>query len=134
MNYWSELCANLAILVRAVVILLPLFAICLLGSMLLSLMYRLALLERFLRTSMVFLAFSFFGMTVGMFVGASSQPMVASILPPVIALISGYIAFVSGKSVPVKTRLLMPGGLMLMLAMLQIATWYMKLYTVLPNE
>ncbi|TAK99021.1 MAG: hypothetical protein EPO07_11215 [Verrucomicrobia bacterium] len=134
MNHVKDLTENFSTLSKALVILAPLFAGCLLGSLFLASLYRFVLCERWLRTLMVFVAFSFFGMTVGMFVGASSQPMVASILPPVIALISGYIAFVGGKNVPVKTRLLMPGGLVLMLVMLQLATWYMKLYTMSPGE
>src|SRR6185436_8035433 len=121
----QDLAENFSTITKALVILLPLFTTSLVGSLVLAVFYRLALREKWLRTTLIFLAFSFFGVTVGTFVGASSQPMVASILPPVLALISGYIAFVGSKDVLPATRMLIPGSLVLMLAMLQLATWYM---------
>lgn len=135
MNYtFRAIINNFVTALDAIVVLVPLFVVGTLASVLFSYLYSRSLRERFLRSIMVFLTFSSFGSTVGMFMGASSQPIVASVLPPVITLVSGYLAFVKSANLPLKTRVLVPGALVLMLGMLQYSAWYVKLYLNPPTR
>lgn len=69
-----------------------------------------------------------------MFMGASSEPIVSSVLPPITTLISGYLALVKTNGLPQKTRLLIPPSLVLMLGMLQFSAWYIKFYLNPPSN
>jgi hypothetical protein len=125
---WTSLLDNLVTGLRAIVVLLPVFVIGAGSSLVFSFFYYRIVGGRLLRSLMIFLTFSSFGSTIGMFMGASSQPIVASVLPPVITLTSGYLVFLKSASFPLRTRVLIPGALVLMLGMLQFAAWYMKFW------
>ena len=77
----------------------------------------------------LFFMFSLFGTTIGVFMGASKQPIVASTLPPIITLVSGYIVLTKGADMSPRTRLTLPGALLMLLLMLLFGAFYMKCYT-----
>jgi hypothetical protein len=82
------------------------------------------------RTAMAVAMFSTFGATIGMFMGASASPIVTSILPPVITLISGYLALIASKDMPTEIKIVIPGALVALLLSLLFSAFYMKFWYV----
>lgn len=76
--------------------------------------------------TVLLLIFSLFGAMIGIFVGASRQPIISNTLPPIIALVSGYIVLTKSNGIPSRTRLVFPAGVLLLLLMLLIGAFYMK--------
>ena len=77
---------------------------------------------------MVVAMFATFGSTIGMFMGASASPIVTSILPPIITLISGYLALTASKDMPPKVKVVVPGALVALLLSLLFSAFYMKFW------
>ena len=78
------------------------------------------------RSVIVFSTFAAFGTTIGMFMGASKSDIVSSLLPPIITLISGYLAYLGSRELPIKIRALIPGGVFALLVSLLYSAFYMK--------
>ena len=111
---------------KALLLLLPVFAFCALSVLSIALLYYKKIHFPFWRVGIICAVFSSFGATIGMFMGASSSPIVTSILPPIITLISGYLAVSAGKEFPIRTRVIIPGAVLVLLISLLFAAFYMK--------
>lgn len=107
-------------------ILMPVAVFCLFVIVFLSYVYKKYIRCRFWRSSIVFGVFSAFGATIGLFVGASKSDIVSSLLPPIITLISGYLAYLGSRDLPVKIKALLPGGVFALLVSLLYSAFYMK--------
>jgi len=67
-----------------------------------------------------------FGMTIGLFMGASKSDIVSSLLPPIITLVSGYIVYLGSKELSSDIKRLIPGGVFVFLMCLVFSAYYMK--------
>ena len=122
----SDIIANFKAAWYAVEILIPVTVFCLLLILFLSFVYKKYIRCRIWRSAIVFGVFSAFGATIGMFMGASKSDIVSSLLPPIITLISGYLAFLGSKDLPLKIKALIPGGVFALLVSLLYSAFYMK--------
>lgn len=86
--------------------------------------------RNFLRAFGFFLTTSTFGLTIGMFMGASEAPIVSSVLPPIITLVSGYLTYQSGKLLNEDLKPLIPGGIFTLLLNILFSAFYMKTFSV----
>lgn len=119
---------------RAMVLLSPPVVLGALFSLTTAKLYSVHLHRSMWPIAVVLFMFGLFGATIGIFMGASKQPIVASILPPVITLASGYIVLTKTSDLSIRTRLILPAALMMLLLMLLLGAFYMKGYTsVLPT-
>lgn len=129
----AELIVNFNAVVKAISLLLPVGVVCtLLVAALTWLYHRFAETEVW-RTFVAIAVFAAFGATIGMFMGASASPIVTSILPPVITMISGYLAFSAAKDMPPKIQIVVPGALLALLISLLFSAFYMKFWYVAPQ-
>ena len=110
----------------AIEVLMPVGVFCLLLVFILSWVYKKYIHCRFWRSGIIFGMFSAFGSTIGMFMGASKSEIVSSLLPPIITLISGYLAYLGSKDLPVNLKVLIPGGVFVLLVSLLYSAFYMK--------
>lgn len=122
----DNITANFKAAWYAVEILLPVAVFCVGLILLLSWVYKKYIRCRFWRSGVVFGVFSAFGTTIGMFMGASKSEIVSSLLPPIITLISGYLAYLGSRDLPAKLKALIPGGVFVLLVSLLYSAFYMK--------
>ena len=115
-------------------VLLPVFFFSAVTVILLSCAYKRYAQCEFWKSSIVFLVFSTFGITIGMFMGASKSDIVSSLLPPVITLVSGYLAYLGSKELPEQIKVLIPGGVFALLVSLLYAAYYMKAWYLFVKE
>lgn len=113
---------------RAFSTLAPIFSSGIVLSIVLALLYNYRNKNPFDRTLIVFLVFSVFGSTIGVFMGASSSPIVTSLLPPIITLIAGYVAYLGSKELPQEFKELLPGAVLLLLTNLLFSAFYIKFW------
>lgn len=119
---------NMNAAVSALLLLTPVLVMCgTLVSVIAILYYKFAKIELW-RTAIAVSMFATFGATIGMFMGASASPVVTSILPPVITLISGYLAFTMSKDMPPEVKIIIPGALVSLLLSLLFSAFYMKFW------
>jgi len=124
----ADLLKNFASAWRAVTTLAPVFLSAVVLSVLLSVLYKQVNKNALSRALVVFLVFSVFGSTIGVFMGASSSPIVTSLLPPIITFIAGYIAYLGSKDLPRELKELLPGAVLLLLSNLLFSAFYMKFW------
>jgi uncharacterized membrane protein YfcA len=124
----TELLKNFASAWRALSTLTPVFLSAIALSLVLSILYNYINKNIVARALVVFLVFSVFGSTIGVFMGASKSPIVTSLLPPIITLIAGYIAYLGSKELPKEFKELLPGAVLLLLSNLLFSAFYMKFW------
>jgi len=122
----ENIIANFKAAWYAVEILIPVAVFCLVLMLFLSWVYKKYFRCRFWRSAIVFGVFAAFGTTIGMFMGASKSEIVSSLLPPIITLISGYLAYLGSRDLPDKLKALIPGGVFMLLVSLLYSAFYMK--------
>lgn len=122
----QNLIANFKAAWYALEILIPVIASNLLLILLLSCAYKKYVRCRIWRSTLFFSVFAAFGTTIGMFMGASKSEIVSSLLPPIITLISGYLAYIGSRDLPNKIKVLIPGGVFILLVSLLYSAFYMK--------
>lgn len=86
----------------------------------------------FMTCFLVFLSFSIFGSTIGIFIGASKNSIVKDILPIIITMITGYFTYITTNNqngVPSWILTLIPAIVLLILLNLVLSAFYMKLPT-----
>lgn len=126
----NDIAANMDAVGKALLLLAPVLLTCgVLVSFITWLYFKYAKSEIW-RTAMVVAMFATFGATIGMFMGASASPIVTSILPPVITLISGYLALTASKDMPPEVKVFVPGALVALLLSLLFSAFYMKFWYV----
>ena len=118
----------------AMEILLPVFFFGAVTAALLSGAYKRFAQCEFWKSFMIFSVFSAFGITIGMFMGASKSEIVSSLLPPIITLISGYLAYLGSKELPDQVKVLIPGGVFVLLVSLLYAAYYMKAWYIFVSR
>ena len=128
----NELLTNFVAAGRALSALSPILAAVLVASLGLAGLYRLIDGTTFPNALLVFAGFSIFGSTIGVFMGASSSPIVTSVLPPIIFLIAGYMAYVGSKDFPTEVKVMLPGAVFLLLLNLLFSAFYIKFW-LLPS-
>lgn len=126
----SDVLANLDAVGKALALLAPVVLVCSMLVVLITWLYQKYADTEAWRTAIAVAMFSTFGATIGMFMGASASPIVTSILPPVITLVSGYLAFSASKDMPPKIQIVVPGALVALLLSLLFSAFYMKFWYV----
>ncbi len=126
----NELANNMDAAAKALRLLAPVLLICALLVAFITWLYFRHTKSEIWRTAMAVAMFATFGATIGMFMGASASPIVTSILPPVITLISGYLAIAASKDMPPKVKVVVPGALVALLLSLLFSAFYMKFWYV----
>jgi len=124
----GELTKNFHSALRAFSTLAPVFSSGIVLSVVLAVFYKYLNNNLFVRALIVFLVFSVFGSTIGVFMGASSSPIVTSLLSPIITLIAGYVAYLGSKELPQEFKELLPGAVLLLLTNLLFSAFYMKFW------
>ncbi|TOM02820.1 hypothetical protein CGH85_23295 [Vibrio parahaemolyticus] len=118
--------ANFEAALYAVEILIPITVFCLVLVVAVSFGYRAYTTFDFFQSTLIFSVFSAFGTTIGMFMGASKSEIVSSLLPPLITLVSGYLAYIGSKDFSDNIKCSIPGGVLVLLISLLYAAFYMK--------
>lgn len=126
----NNIVANLDAIWKAFLLLTPVLLTCGIIVTLITLLYFKYAKSEVWRTAIAVTMFATFGATIGMFMGASASPVVTSILPPVITLVSGYLAFAASKDMPSETKIIIPGALVALLLSLLFSAFYMKFWYV----
>jgi len=121
-NIYNNFCAAK----YALEILAPAFAFGLVSVLCVSGAYKAHVQIHFWSSTMLLLVFCSFGTTIGMFVGASKSEIVSSLLPPLITLVSAYVAWLGSKDFPDNVKVLIPGGMFVLLLSLLFSAYYMK--------
>lgn len=136
MEWSSELGEGFHAAWRAGQLLLPVITVCSAAALLLAVGYRMWGDTAFLRTLAFFYSFAAFGTTIGLFMGASRTEIVASVLPPVITLVSAYLAYSHTREMPLEFQRVLPGAVLSLLFSLVFSAFYMKFWylSVLPGE
>jgi len=110
----------------ALTILLPVFVFSIVFTFLFAFLYSFYIKSKRYKIMVMFLVFSLFGGTIGIFIGGSKAAIVSSILPPIITLISGYLVFVVSKELSTEIKALLPGAVIVLLVTLLFSAFYMK--------
>ncbi|MBI1761837.1 MAG: hypothetical protein HYR56_10415 [Acidobacteria bacterium] len=124
----SDLTHTINAVLKAIWLLLPVGVVCTVLVVAVAWFYNRFAKSEVWRTSVFIGVFAAFGATIGIFIGASSSPTIASILPTVITLISSYLAFTVTKDMPQEFQVVVPGALLAFLASLLFSTFYMKFW------
>lgn len=109
-------------------LLLPVGIFCLTLVILVSFGHKKYIRHRFEQSGLFFGMFAVFGATIGMFMGASQSAIVSSLLPPIITLISGYLAYLGSRSLPAEIKMLMPGGIFILAVSLLYSAFYSTMW------
>jgi predicted neutral ceramidase superfamily lipid hydrolase len=122
----EDLIANFNAAIYAFKILAPVFVFGLTLVLFIAGAYKAYKKTPFWTCAMVFAVFGIFGVTIGMFMGASRSDIVSSLLPPIITLISGYIVYLGSKDLSDQMKELIPGAVFVLLLSLLFSAYYMK--------
>jgi hypothetical protein len=121
--------------INALILLSPSFLCSGIIALVISFLFRTKFDYRFVQNSIFFFGFALFGATIGAFIGASRQPIVGSILPPLVTLISGYVLITKESSFSNRTRVVIPGAVIVFIAMLLLIAFSMRGYVnTFPTE
>lgn len=131
MSIWIHTCLDAVW--KTFVLLLPVFLMILFTTVLSAGLYKRLFNVALLHSGMVIAAFGFFGATIGCFVGSSRSPIVSSILPPLVTLLSGWVALLSSRELPTRMKLLFPGAMVVMMFSLLGSAFYLKIATKAPT-
>jgi len=85
------------------------------------------------RFFLLYFGFALFGGTIGVFIGASKQSVIVSVLPPLITLISGYVLFTKSNALSLKSRYALGGGVVAFIVMLLVCAFYMRGFVSPPD-
>jgi hypothetical protein len=113
---------------RAIKLLLPVGIFIIVISLCVVVVYVIVLKSHWRRTFGLALMFAGFGGTIGIFLGSSATPVISALLPPIITLVAGYVAYLTNKELSAEFRLLVPGALIAFQASLLFGFWYIDYF------
>jgi len=107
-------------------LLTPIVSFCIVVCIVLLCVYKSLGINNLYKGLAISLMFAIFGAAIGVFIGGAKESIVSTILPSLITLVTGYIAYLATKEMDEEIKKNIPGAMIMFLISLLFSSFYMK--------